>query len=64
MFKYKVNLSSNVSFGLNNEVEKEEGKREKRQGEWEREREGIGEEGREGESKKEKFKKTDFAEYG
>lgn len=56
MFSYKVNLSSRISFGLNNVVEKEEGKREKRQGEWERQREGIGKEGREGESKEEKFK--------
>lgn len=45
MFKYKVDLSSSVSFGLNNVVEKEEEKSENRQGEWERERVGIGEEG-------------------
>lgn len=56
MFKYKGNMSSSVSFGLNNAVEIEEGKRENRQGEWGREREGIGEEGRAGESKKEKLK--------
>lgn len=56
MFKYKVTMSSSVSFGLNNVVEIEEAKRENRQEEWGREREGIGEEGRDGESKEEKLK--------